>query len=118
MTFTHRALLPALLLCGFVVAQTQIAVAQTKPAVSPKPAAKPEAKAAPGAPAATAGGLPTEDTVNSFLFQMFGYDASITWKVSDIRPSEVPGLADVSVVITNPQGSNVNRLLVSSDGKH
>jgi protein-disulfide isomerase len=118
MTFTHRALLPALLLCGFVVAQTQIVVAQTKPAVSPKPAAKPEAKAAPGASAATTDGLPTEDTVNSFLFQMFGYDASITWKVSDIRPSEVPGLADVSVVITNPQGSNVNRLLVSSDGKH
>ncbi len=49
---------------------------------------------------------------------MFGYDSTITWKVSEIRPSEVPGLADVSVVITNAQGANTNRLLVSSDGKH
>jgi hypothetical protein len=57
--------------------------------------------------------LPTEETVNSFLFQMFGYDPTVTWKVADIRPSEVPGLAEVSVVITNPQGSNQNRLLVS-----
>jgi hypothetical protein len=44
--------------------------------------------------------LPTEETVNSFLFQMFGYDPTKTWKVVDIRPSEVPGLAEVSVVIT------------------
>ena len=62
--------------------------------------------------------LPTEDTVDSFLFQMFGYDPTVTWKVTDIRPSEVPGLAEVSIVITNSQGSNQNRLLVSGDGKH
>ena len=49
---------------------------------------------------------------------MFGYDPTMTWKVTEIRPSEVPGLAEVVVVITNPQGSNPNRLLVSSDGKH
>jgi protein-disulfide isomerase len=42
----------------------------------------------------------------------------VTWKIADIRPSEVPGLAEVLVVITNPQGSNSNKLLVSSDGKH
>ncbi len=62
--------------------------------------------------------LPTEETVDSFLSQMFGYDPTVTWKVADIRPSEVPGLAEVSIVITNPQGSNQNRLLVSGDGKH
>jgi len=115
MTFTHRALLPALLLCGFVAAQTPIVVAQSQPVLTPRPAAKP---AASSTPAATGDGLPSEDTVNSFLFQMFGYDPSITWKVSEIRPSQVPGLAEVSVVITNSQGSNANRLLVSSDGKH
>ena len=62
--------------------------------------------------------LPTEDTVNSFLFQMLGYDSTKTWKVNDIRPSEVPGLAAVTVMITDPQGSSPSRLLVSSDGKH
>jgi protein-disulfide isomerase len=49
---------------------------------------------------------------------MFGYDPTITWKVNEIRPSEVPGLAEVSIVLTNPKGSNPNRLLVSADGKH
>jgi protein-disulfide isomerase len=101
-------LLAALLLSG-------IAIAQTQPAHPAKPAAKP---AAPPPAAETNTALPTEDTVNSFLFQMFGYDPTITWKVDEIRPSEVPGLAEVSVVLTNPKGTNANRLLVSADGKH
>lgn len=63
-------------------------------------------------------GLPSEDTVSSFLFQMLGYDPSITWKVNEIRPSELPGLAEVTFIITNSQGANQNRLLVSADGKH
>jgi protein-disulfide isomerase len=108
MTSTHRTLLAALLLSG-------VAISQTQPAHPAKPAAKPAA-AAPSAGDATA--LPTEDTINSFLFQMFGYDPTITWKVAEIRPSEMPGLAEVSIVITNSQGSNPNRLLVSADGKH
>jgi protein-disulfide isomerase len=62
--------------------------------------------------------LPTEETVNSFLFQMLGYDSTTTWKVSDIRPSQIPGLAEVVFIITNSQGTNPNKLLVSSDGKH
>jgi protein-disulfide isomerase len=49
---------------------------------------------------------------------MFGYEPTVTWKVTDIRPSAVPGLAEVSVILSNPKGSNENRLLVSSDGKH
>jgi protein-disulfide isomerase len=104
MTLMHRTLLAALLLSG-------MAIAQTPPAhSSPKPAAT--------ASAAGDTALPTEDTVSAFLFQMFGYDPTITWKVAEIRPSEVPGLADVTVVVTNAQGSNPNRLLVSADGKH
>jgi protein-disulfide isomerase len=108
MTYMHRTLFAALLLCGIAVAQTQA----DRP---PKPVAKPVAAAA-AAGGATA--LPTEETVNAFLFQTFGYDPTITWKVSEIRPSEVPGLADVTVVITNSQGANTNKLLVSADGKH
>lgn len=106
MRFAHRPLLAVLLLSGIGFAQTK--------AAATKPAAKPAASS-------TAAGttvLPTEDTVNSFLFQTFGYDATITWKVTDIRPSEVPGLAEVTILITNSQGSNQNKLLVSSDGKH
>jgi protein-disulfide isomerase len=107
MTIMHRTLLAVLLLSG-------IAIAQNKPTLQTRPVAKPVAT--PTAAVSTI--LPSEDTVNSFLFQMFGYDATITWKVGEIRPSELPGLAEVSIVITNPQGSSPNRLLVSSDGKH
>ncbi len=95
----HRTLLAALLL-------SSIAIAQTTPTLQTRPAAN-----------AGTTVLPTEDTVNSFLFQMFGYDPTITWKVNEIRPSEVAGLAEVSIVITNAQGANPNRLLVSADGK-
>jgi protein-disulfide isomerase len=107
MTIMHRTLLAVLLLSG-------VAIAQTKPTLQTRPASKPAATSS----AAVSTILPSEDTVNSFLFQMFGYDATITWKVGEIRPSEVPGLAEVSIVVTNAQGSNPNRLLVSSDGKH
>ncbi len=112
-----RALLAGLLCFGALLAQ--IAIAQTQPKLSERPPAKsvaqPAANSAASAPATV---LPSEDTVNSFLFQTFGYDPTITWKVGDIRPSEVPGLAEVTIVITTAQGANPNRLLVSSDGKH
>lgn len=124
MTPMHRALLAVLLWSGIFITKSRIVLAQTvvaqktQPTLSSRPAAKPATKAAASAPSAVSTVLPTEDTVNSFLFQTFGYDPTITWRVVDIRPSEIAGLADVSVVITNPQGANTNRLLVSSDGKH
>jgi protein-disulfide isomerase len=103
--------------CTLIVATmlTASAMAQTQPAQKAKPQAKP-ATAAPTLSVRTE--LPSEDTVNSFLYQMFGYDATITWKIAEIRPSEIPGLTEVTVIITNPQGSNANKLYVSADGKH
>jgi protein-disulfide isomerase len=62
--------------------------------------------------------LPSEDTVNSFFEQWLGYDKAKSWKIVDIRPSEIPGLAEVNVVIADANGSGQSRLLVSSDGKH
>ena len=112
MSRMHRTLFAALLFSGIAIAQTQPA----HPAAHPAKAAAKAAATSAAAEGTTV--LPTEDTVNSFLFQMFGYDPTITWKVNEIRPSEVPGLAEVSIVLTNPKGSNPNRLLVSADGKH
>lgn len=66
----------------------------------------------------TSGGLPTEDTVNAFMQQTFGYDSTITWKVASIKPSVAQGLAEVSVVITNSQGQSAMTLYVTADGKH
>jgi protein-disulfide isomerase len=113
MTRIHRALFTALLLSGSLISATE---GQTQPKLPEHPPTKSASKVT--SPPASATVLPSEDTVNSFLMQTFGYDATISWKISDIRPSEMPGLAEVSIVITTPQGSNANRLLVSSDGKH
>jgi protein-disulfide isomerase len=85
------------------------AIAQPAPTLQKRPAPK---------AAVVSDALPTEETMNSFLFQMFGYEPTVTWKVNDIRPSDILGLADVSVTITNAQGSSQNHLLVSADGKH
>jgi protein-disulfide isomerase len=104
MTILARTSLAILLL-------PSIAFAQAAPTLQTRPA-----KTAEASKAATV--LPTEDTVNAFLFQMFGYDPTITWKIADIHPSEIPGLAEVTILLTNPQGSNQSRILVSSDGKH
>jgi protein-disulfide isomerase len=102
----RRELFSALLLAGIAIAQTSAshpAKSQPAPAKTPLPASTSD--------------LPTEDTVNAFLFQMLGYDTTVTWKVTEIRPSEVAGLAEVTFIITNAQGANQNRLLVSADGK-
>jgi protein-disulfide isomerase len=87
-----------------------LAIAQSKPAAKPAPKAE-------TAPAVKAN-LPSEDTVNSFLRQMFGYDPSMTWKVGEITPSKAEGLAEVPVTLSNPQGSQVVTLYVTPDGKH
>lgn len=92
-----------------------IAAAQTKPVETAKPAAKP-AVATPAAVASN--GLPSEETVNAFMQQMVGYNPAVTWRVAEIRPAAVPGLTEVLVVITNPQGSNTNKFYVTADGKH
>ena len=63
-------------------------------------------------------GLPSEDTVNGFMQQTFGYDSTITWKVASIKPSVAQGLAEVSVVVTNSQGQSAMTLYVTADGKH
>jgi len=104
MKFMHCTFLASLLLSGMAIAQTQPSL-KTRPAGS-----------SPAASTTTV--LPSEDTVNAFLFQMLGFDSAKTWKVNDIRPSEVPGLAEVTITITDSQGSSPSRLLVSSDGKH
>ena len=62
--------------------------------------------------------LPSEQTVNAFLQQMFGYDASITWKVFSIAPSEIAGLSEVHAGLSNPQGSQNLKFYVTADGMH
>ena len=71
-----------------------------------------------GAQDKTSANLPSENTVNSFMQQTFGYDSTITWKIVSIKPSEAEGLAEVVVVITSPKGQQGTTLYVTPDGKH
>ena len=64
------------------------------------------------------GNLPSEATVDSFLHQQFGYEKDLTWKISSIKPSAIPGLAEVTVVLASPQGQQLSTFYVSPDGQH
>ena len=76
-------------------------------------------KAAPAKLATSAhDNLPSEATVDAFLHQQFGYESELTWKISGIRPSIIPGLAEVTVVLASQQGQQLSRFYVAPDGEH
>ncbi len=62
-------------------------------------------------------GLPSEETVNGFLQATFGYQPALTWKIADIRSAKAQGLAEVTVILSNPQGKQ-QRFYVTPDGTH
>lgn len=95
-----------------VVFAGTFAMAQPKPS-SPRSVAEPRTSQA-----ANAAGLPSEETVSSFLHETFGYDASITWKIAAIQPSAITGLAEVNVVLAKGEGQQASTFYVSEDGKH
>jgi protein-disulfide isomerase len=99
-----------LTLLSIVLIAGVFAAAQQKPAAKPVAATTPKAK--------TQGGLPSEETVNAFLQETFGYNPQLSWKVQDIKPSDAQGLAEVDVIVVSPQGEQPNKFYVSPDGEH
>jgi protein-disulfide isomerase len=83
--------------------------AQQKPTAKPKPAV---------AQSAAAANLPTEDEVNGFMHETFGYNPQLTWKIVSIKPAEAKGLAEVNVQISSPEGQGEQKFFVTEDGKH
>jgi protein-disulfide isomerase len=67
---------------------------------------------------AESGALPSEETVNSFLKATFGYDPTLTWKITSVKPSEAAGLAEVDVLLSGSQGSQAQKFYVTPDNKH
>ncbi len=110
-SFLNSILIPTLLLTA------NMAAAQTSPAAKTTPADSTTKQAAKLGTHASAD-LPSEATVESFLQQQFGYEADLTWKVSSISPSPMPGLAEVTVVLASPKGQQLSRFYVGSDGEH
>jgi protein-disulfide isomerase len=70
------------------------------------------------AKATTSANIPSEETVNAFLHEWFGYDPTLTWKVVSIKPSEIEGLSEVNAVLSGNQGTQALKLYVTPDGKH
>jgi len=99
----YRQLAPIVLLL------TTLTFAQQKPAA---PAHAPVSK-----PASSVG-LPSEEAVNGFMQQTFGYEAQVTWKIISIKPTAAEGLSEVQLIITGPQGPQSARFYVTADGKH
>jgi protein-disulfide isomerase len=87
------------------------ATAQQKPAASDKPTSHSAGKM-------SGENLPSEQTVNDFMKQMFGYDNTLSWRIVTIKPSEAEGLADVEVVVQGPQGAQTQKFYVTPDGRH
>jgi protein-disulfide isomerase len=79
-------------------------------------APKPSSATKPGATSSEH--LPSEATVDAFLHQQFGYESDVTWKIASIKPSPIAGLAEVTVVLANPQGQQLTRFYVAPDGEH
>src|SRR6202140_4154228 len=96
----------------FILLLAVTLAAQTSPTESSS--AKPVGKST----AAESSNLPSEATVDSFLRQQFGYEADLTWKISSIKPSTIPGLAEVTVVLASQQGQQLTRFYVAPDGEH
>ena len=98
--------------CVFaVIFSAGLMVAQQHPAHTPAPAH-------PAAKPADANSLPSEEVVQGFLHETFGYDSALTWKINSIKPSEAQGLAEVDVTISGAQGSQPQKFYVTPDGSH
>jgi len=93
-----------------LLALSFVAVAQQKPAQKSKSSDQLGTHATPN--------LPSEEDVNAFLHETFGYDAQLTWKIVGIKPSQAEGLAEVMVQISGPQGQGEQKFYVTEDGKH
>jgi protein-disulfide isomerase len=103
-----------LILICLIAPSVSLAGAQTTAA---KPAVKLAEKSAAKSSTASAN-LPTEEVVNAFLQQTFGYQPGLTWKIASIKPAADTGLAEVNVVLASEQGQQLSRFYVTEDGQH
>jgi len=62
--------------------------------------------------------LPSEATVNEFLKHMFGWNQNLAWHVASIKPSEAPGISEVTVIFNTPEGQAVQRIYVTPDEQY
>jgi protein-disulfide isomerase len=97
--------------------QTPAAVAAPAPA-APTPPADP---LPPANPKFFTAASPTQETVNSFLNQVWGFDHNRLWRVMGIQPTSAPGVTKVTVFVTEKAADakvQAATFFVTPDGKH
>jgi protein-disulfide isomerase len=84
------------------------------------PSRHPAAKAAPAAVSSGLTKLPTQETADAFLKQMFiECSTAYSCKVTEVKPSPVAGLAEVTFLASTSQGQQQsNKFYVTADGEH
>lgn len=123
---TTATLASLLMLCALASAQTPHKSKPTIPAVKQsagaaktrsKPAVAASSKSAAPAGAQSAS-VPSNETVETFLNRMFGYNDDIQFRVAGVVPADVPGVSSVYAVVSTPQGQQQMNFFVMPDGKH
>ena len=108
-------ILTAVLSAASLFSQT---AAKPRPKSAPAKTAAAKATEQPSTEAVPEATLPDEATVMAFYNRMFGFEENLNFKVAEIKWSPAPGIAEVTAVVSSPQGQQVSKLFVAPDGKH
>src|SRR5690242_14401725 len=99
-------------LCAVSVLAAQTTATKKPAKASSSNTASPKAETKRDTPAPML--LPSQQQVDAALRRTLGYDQGLSWNILDIKPSEIPGVADV-VVSMNKQ--NPIHFYVSPDSQ-
>lgn len=67
----------------------------------------------------TASNMPSDEVVQAFLQEMFGYNKpDLSWKIEKIKPSPARGLTEVDVLLQGSHGPQNLKFYVTEDGHH
>ncbi len=91
---------------AFAVLSVIAALALAQTPATPKKST-PSAVPAPGTAA-----LPSKATVEAFLHQMFGFDPNVSWTIDSIKPSDAPGIVEITVNMKGEKNSGEQKLYV------
>lgn len=116
------ALTAALLFaCTASVSFAQTAAPASASPAAPTPVAPPADPLPPADPRYFTAPSPTVDTVNSFLKQVWGFEADRLYRVMAIMPTASPGVAKVTIYVTSkaPDAKiQATDFFVMPDGRH
>lgn len=61
--------------------------------------------------------LPSKATADSFMRHMFGYETNVAWKITGIKPSEAPGIAEIVLNMKSKKNTGERKLFVLAGHK-